>query len=217
MRVNRREFLKLMTTLPFLGLIGKLGADMATLDELMRPIIDDAAQRNVISLSHGRLLEEKLTQMANVNSVVEKWMKTGANYPSFDFFETKTANFKFMPLQAARFRRTSAQTLSNGVQTAIQWSDAFLRDSTILWDSSDPTKIQFKGRQTGLVYVTLGGIVFAQSGTGHRTIVVAEYDRDDNLLSGGTVAQVGGTIHDCDCCHLCRWEYNRIRYILLPY
>lgn len=163
---------------------------MATIDELMRPIIEDAAMRGVVSQAHGGELCEKLRQMALLNAIVAGWTKTGANYPHFDFFEARDAHFELLPLGSMEIRRTTTQSIPDASATAISFDNVTRKEGSVFkWSSSDPTKIYFTERGAKTIAV-IGRLDWPSHATGYRNAHVATYNSSDVLQTGATMAQL---------------------------
>ena len=122
--------------------------------------------------------------------IVRNWIPMASSDPSFQHFETDTAEFAFMPLGAARFRRTTTQSIDDDTPAAVSFDDVNLQDSSFTWSASDPTKIVFGARDVLRMYVILGTAEFATDADGYRGVFSSLYDSGDVLIAGSTMAQL---------------------------
>ncbi|MBW2559123.1 MAG: hypothetical protein JRD69_09895 [Deltaproteobacteria bacterium] len=163
---------------------------MSSIDELLRPLIDDAVARGVIAPSVNALIDVELRRIARNSDLVSGWTRGGGDMPTFTSFNAEKGHFDFMPLQMARFLRTAEQSIPDDVSHALQFDNVELRDSTFLFDSAAPTKIQLTGRQTDRLYIVMGAVNFAANVTGIRSVGIIQYDAGDNVLESDAVASI---------------------------
>ena len=148
---------------------------------------------NMLARGDGLTPQEQrqLTDFLAISETVRAWVKTGASFPSFDFFESASAYFDFIPLETASFRLLGTQTIPNTTETSVQFDDTNLYDSRFTWDEvSNPERISVSGNLPGRVMVVCGSAQFDPNSSGYRGVYFRAFDRDGVQLSGATINQV---------------------------
>ncbi|MDH5508404.1 MAG: hypothetical protein OEZ02_14375 [Anaerolineae bacterium] len=153
---------------------------MATIDELMRPLLRDAQQRSVMTGSQATMLEDEFRRMALNDALVSQWTAAGATFPRFEYFEANTGRFiGDTPFEVARLT-VSSQSIPDVTETNLSFSSMdFNKHALLGWDSLSPEEIRFTGGHREHLYLITGQVSWAASSTGGRRVNVLGFDASD--------------------------------------
>lgn len=144
-----------------------------------------------------RVQREDLADFLGVSETVLGWVKTGASYPSFSFFEAERADFSFMPNKGARFRRAGSQSIPHDSGTNILFEEAqsAMLESDLSLDEDNNDRILIAGGDPDRLYIYGGIIDFDLNVSGWRGAFAVQRDKDGNNIGGATLGQVDAPVN----------------------
>lgn len=178
-------------------------------------IFDKLVQGQTLSPAERTELVVWGNNAQNVVSVVQGWLRGGGlEVPRIEAVSTR---FSFNPNEPIWLTKPAgSQTLTSGVQEAVEFTDLQLNHGNYSWSDAEPIKIYVEAEPGETVFLVGGYMHFASNSTGYRTGVLNFWDEDDTLIGGSTLFQIGaiGTVLAAPFCEM-RLFRPGTRYITL--